>query len=633
MREKLILIVICVFVLLASRVFATTYVVNSTEDRPDSDPFDGVCSAAVTGACTLRAAIMDANVAPGADTIVVPAGNYQITRALVEDAALGGDFDISEPVTILGAGSGSTIIDANGSVTNDRAFQIVTSNGLVRLSGFTLRNGKAGQTAGLYGGAIRAQAHNLSLGDLLIEENSAGEGGGMYFEGGTVSMKDVVLQKNAATDTGGGIRASNCVVQATNLVVHSNNALRGGGVRITGGGLTIIDGSISNHTVTDRGGGIFAEGLVLASVLTRTQIFSNSAPQGGGIYLKTSGDLNFTDSHVHHNHATATGGGGIQTNSPIHLLRTVVDSNTAVTNGGGIWIVDVIAAGTAIEESTISRNTAEFGAGVCYEQVAPPQSRNVAIRNSTIAANIASREGGGIYARGLANIFTYSATIAANSVFRPTGLNLRGGGVCLMDTAKVTAVNTIVADNTAGGINAPPRGDDIYTAATTTFQMPNGYNFVETTTNCTFSGTTFGCIFGQDPNFAPAGLTDNGGPTPTLALQASSAAINAGSNSAAPARDQRGYVRDGNADMGAYELGALELRITSIAKTGGDVVVGFDAVGGRTFRLERRDTHTDAWQQSAGAYDYQAPFTAPAQIVDYAGLDRPRALYRVRVLE
>ena len=64
-----------------------------------------------------------------------------------------------------------------------------------------------------------------------------------------------------------------------------------------------------------------------------------------------------------------------------------------------------------------------------------------------------------------------------------------------------------------------------------------------------------------DPILAP--LEDNGGPTQTLALQAGSAAINAGDNAicAAPpasSLDQRGFVRPGpfaaNCSIGAYEF-------------------------------------------------------------------------------
>ena len=40
-------------------IVASTYVVNSTADAPDADVGDGVCAAA-NGACTLRAAVMQA---------------------------------------------------------------------------------------------------------------------------------------------------------------------------------------------------------------------------------------------------------------------------------------------------------------------------------------------------------------------------------------------------------------------------------------------------------------------------------------------------------------------------------------------------------------------------------------------
>jgi hypothetical protein len=41
---------------------------------------DGVCATA-SGACSLRAAIMEANALPGADTIIVPAGTYVLALA------------------------------------------------------------------------------------------------------------------------------------------------------------------------------------------------------------------------------------------------------------------------------------------------------------------------------------------------------------------------------------------------------------------------------------------------------------------------------------------------------------------------------------------------------------------------
>ena len=50
------------------------FTVNSTVDAVDANPGDGVCETAPgNGACTLRAAVQEANDLPGMDEINVPA--------------------------------------------------------------------------------------------------------------------------------------------------------------------------------------------------------------------------------------------------------------------------------------------------------------------------------------------------------------------------------------------------------------------------------------------------------------------------------------------------------------------------------------------------------------------------------
>ncbi len=85
---------------------ATTLVVNSTVDAPDAVPGDGMC-ATLSGLCTLRAAIMEANMLPGADTITLPAGIYTLadTTNLLQ---IGGEL------TIVGAGAANTVVDGSG---------------------------------------------------------------------------------------------------------------------------------------------------------------------------------------------------------------------------------------------------------------------------------------------------------------------------------------------------------------------------------------------------------------------------------------------------------------------------------------------------------------------------------------
>ena len=67
-------------------------VVNSLVDGADSLPGDGSCATA-GGACTLRAAIMEANALAGPDRIDLAAGAHVLTAVGSEDAGLAGDID------------------------------------------------------------------------------------------------------------------------------------------------------------------------------------------------------------------------------------------------------------------------------------------------------------------------------------------------------------------------------------------------------------------------------------------------------------------------------------------------------------------------------------------------------------
>ncbi|WP_048441934.1 Ig-like domain-containing protein [Caenimonas sp. SL110] len=71
-------------------------------------------------------------------------------------------------------------------------------------------------------------------------------------------------------------------------------------------------------------------------------------------------------------------------------------------------------------------------------------------------------------------------------------------------------------------------------------------------------------VAGTNPNFDPAGLADNGGPTRTIALTtASIAALRAGAGGTGVLVDQRGLPRGADPDLGAYSLATLITSITS----------------------------------------------------------------------
>ncbi|MDB4881604.1 MAG: polymorphic outer membrane protein, partial [Gemmatimonadetes bacterium] len=127
---------------------AATVTVNSTADAVDANPGDGLC-ATVTGVCTLRAAIQEANALPGDDVISLPPGTYTLTIAGAgEDAAARGDLDITSNVSIQGGGFvGTTIIDGNGGVTGDRVFHVM-HGAKADFGGVTIQGGRVHDSGG-----------------------------------------------------------------------------------------------------------------------------------------------------------------------------------------------------------------------------------------------------------------------------------------------------------------------------------------------------------------------------------------------------------------------------------------------------------------------------------------------------
>jgi CSLREA domain-containing protein len=102
-----------------------TFTVNSQADIVGAAPLtDGICATAYNNGvpnCTLRAAIMEANHAPGGRTISVPPGPippyYSISGYRQRDRRRAEDHR-RHGCHYLGASN--TIIDANGAITSDR---------------------------------------------------------------------------------------------------------------------------------------------------------------------------------------------------------------------------------------------------------------------------------------------------------------------------------------------------------------------------------------------------------------------------------------------------------------------------------------------------------------------------------
>jgi CSLREA domain-containing protein len=275
---------------------SVTFTVNSTLDKIDDNAGDGDCHTA-SGTCTLRAAVMEADMASGAGaTIIVPAGIYTLTiPADVADGANNGDLNLTTPasadplISIVGAGASSTIIDAN---QNDRVLS-VDANRTAAISGLTLRGGFAASAED--GGGIR-NFGTLILSNSTVSGNQAtpdGAGGGIV-NYNTLTVTNSTIGPNNASNWGAGIdNAGTLTVDRS--TVYGNSANFGGGI-YNSSNLTLINSTLSQNSAVKDGGGLY--NFYIANVYNTTIVF-NSADTGrdgsgsaGGVYSTSSSTFN-----------------------------------------------------------------------------------------------------------------------------------------------------------------------------------------------------------------------------------------------------------------------------------------------------------------------------------------------------
>lgn len=159
--------------------------------------------------------------------------------------------------------------------------------------------------------------------------------------------------------------------------------------------------------------------------------------------------------------------------------------------------------------------------------------RKLEARNCTISGN-----GNGIEARGARAKLT-GVTITNNATAGVEAITFDG------KDSKVFVSNSVISGNGSDCVDG--------------LWVSRDHNLFGDMSGCTIVGKTFLSTFGLDPMLGP--LQDNGGPTPTHELLAGSPAIDAGSPKPPKTKgfnchptDQRGMVRNGTCDIGAYEF-------------------------------------------------------------------------------
>jgi CSLREA domain-containing protein len=471
------------------------FVVDTFEDTVDDAPGDGVC-ADEDGACSLRAAVMEANALSALDegygtyVIVLGAGQYGLTRVGTdEEHAVDGDLDVRGRIAIRGAGRFATEIQGNGALTRERVFhmpQVIPPARLELESLMVLDGWATGDASGTalsrQGGGFYVYDGLLRLQDVYVGGHRANEGGAIVNYRGVVEIYDSVLSSNEAGQVGGAIvlRQGPAVVtlERTTLELNTATSSSGGAAYMYGGRLEAVESTFVMNQA-DRHGGAIAGGQG-AIVLDRVTLSSNSANNlGGGIYtLWASIDI-----------------------------RNSLFLGNAAHDGG------------AIRSGSTTTNT---------------------ITNSTFSANVAeSTAGAMLFGDGTRNRLSF-VTVTGNQAATTGGVRAPG------TVAELHVRGSIIAGNSAN-LGGDDCGGTVLSAGYNLFAADGGCETVATDRT-------------GDPMLGA--LADNGGPTRTHALDATSPAVDAvpggecvDVTGGPVTQDQRGVPRpQGTAcDIGAFE--------------------------------------------------------------------------------
>jgi hypothetical protein len=288
------------------------------------------------------------------------------------------------------------------------------------------------------------------------------------------------------------------------------------------------------------------------------------ADGGGG--LLNNGTLTISNCVVSGNYALQQGG-GIANNGNLVVSNSLFSGNTSEYYDGGA----IFNHGTlTVSYSSFSSNNAYYGSGGAIANDGASASVNTSALFGNYQSSIAGG-GGGIFNYAGALTVT-NCTITGNSTFDLDGSV--GGGIEVYGGTLSVSNSTIAGNNAdAGGGIGTPFGGTIQTrnsiiAANTAFSAPDvygtlaslGYNLIGNTQGGTGFDPTD--LLNVNPLLGP--LQDNGGPTKTMALLAGSPALNAGNPAQLGVADQRGVVRTGGVNIGAYQASASVLTLTGL---------------------------------------------------------------------
>jgi hypothetical protein len=248
-----------------------------------------------SSACSLREAIIKANLTAGPDTVQLASGTYQLSIPRVEGdwTSKFGALYINDSVNIVGAGQNSTVIQAGttdptttpGTSGNGVDFVMAVNedlgtanrpvtNATASISALTLKFGKNGGNFNNFdgdGGCMEfdtgsSGTANLSLTNVTLANCSTtdGNGGGIAIfnassgvtgGSGQATISNSIIENNTAHGSSGrvGNGAGIWVADLARMDMNSSQVLSNKATQVVGAGTAVAAASGSSQPVLDRG--------------------------------------------------------------------------------------------------------------------------------------------------------------------------------------------------------------------------------------------------------------------------------------------------------------------------------------------------------------------------------------------
>ncbi len=401
----------------------------------------------------------------------------------------------------------------------------------------------------------------LTLKKITLERGYGGnsDGGAIFASAGRLTLDTTTIQNSYTPQKGGAIYAFG-VLSIVNSTFANNIAGSGGAIYADGGTapVTITGSTFDSNSVTSTsfGGAIYTK---LPSSITNCEFAANSAGSGGAIYARRTVPSTTTSIMACTFHNNRTTGSYPNANGAALLVDNVpvtVDSSLFRDNSGqsGAAIGVLPSGQVLVSDSTLRDSLATNGGGI-YNRGA------VNLNNVTISGNDAAHGGG---------IDNFGALVLTNVTL--SGNDGTYGGGLKNEDGIASLTNVTFSGNSAatqfGSLWNSGDNTHLYLKNVIVANSPTGGNcrFFKAPDSVLFnlsSDDTCGFGSGRDNvNVKLGPLANNGGPTQTHLPQADSPAINNGTSSGAPPTDQRGVTRPQGA---TFDVGSVEVAPTPTA--------------------------------------------------------------------